>query len=120
MKNSNLHHWTKNDYKIIFFITKYNMNPIYFKNESEVSEFIGTTITSVKKMCSNFRHLLGLPNQLNHIKKLQQEVFDECNGKGFMELLLECRTIVDSKVNDMILLSKGVKKYQSIGIRELV
>lgn len=99
MKNqkTELHHWTLNDFKIIYFIVKYGFGLIWMKSDEEISDFIGTTTTSVKKMCSNFRHLMGKPNQLNHIKTLQQEVFDQYNGKTLAEFRDEIYEIIDQE-----------------------
>lgn len=99
MKNleKDLHHWTKNDYKLIYFICKYGFGLIWLKSEMDVSTFIGTTETSVKKMCSNFRHLMGQLNQLTHIKVLQQEIFDEYKNKPLCEFRNEIYEIIDQE-----------------------
>ena len=75
-----LHHWTKDDFMVTFFVTKYGHTGLYLKDTTDMKNFIGTTKNSITKMMSNFRHLLGEPNQLTHIKTLQQVVFDEFNN----------------------------------------
>lgn len=78
--NRQLHHWTKEDFMVTFFVTKYGHTGLYLKDSDDVKNFIGTSKNSVTKMMSNFRHLLGVPNQLSHVKTLQQVVFDEFNN----------------------------------------
>lgn len=88
------HTWTKEDYILTFFVTKYGTTGLYLKTDDDISKFIGTSKSSLTKMKSNFNHLLGLPNQLTHIKNLQQEVFEE-----FRTLDL---TTIKSKVKSII------------------
>ena len=118
MKNKRkLHKWTKKDYIMTFFITKYGTTLV---DENKVSQLIGTSTTSVKKMMSNFRHLMGVPNQLSHIKNLQYEVFSEYNQKPIGEYMTEVKGMTkwDDIERQMILERMGVKNYRLISRRE--
>lgn len=115
------HNWSKKDFILTFFVSKYGTDGIFMKTDKDLSTFIGTSVNSFNKMCSNFRHLLGIPNQLNHIKNLQWEVYEGYNNKSYIEYLNEVRTIVnqDEMTRKIILERKGVKNYRFIGRREL-
>lgn len=116
MKNQN-HHWSKEDYIVTFFITKYGTSGLYMRNDQTISSFIGTSVCSLKKMTSNFRHLLGVPNQLSHIKHLQQEVFNEYHKKPYMEFYHEVRNIVkqDETTRQLQLEKMGKTNYRLMG-----
>jgi len=119
MKNKRkLHKWSKNDYIITFFLSKYNK--VGKLTEKEISEVIGTSTESVKKMMSNFRHLMGYSNELSHIKNLQWEVYEEYNNKPMSEFFGEVRnmsSIIDRE-RKLMLNERGVKNYRFIGRRE--
>lgn len=114
------HNWSKSDYIVTFFITKYGTNGIYLNNETNISKFIGTSVESLKMMESNFRHLLGVPNQLGDTKPLQQRVYDEYNKKPFIEFWKEVKDIIrhDETTRDIFVSEKlGRKNYRFIGSR---
>lgn len=119
-KKRQLHHWTKEDFILTLFITKYGTSGLYMRDKESISKKIGTSVGSLTKMVSNLNHLLGKPNQLNHIKNLQQEVFNEYNNKPYLEYLNEVRSIVhnDEMSRQMIMERMGIKNYRFIGRRE--
>lgn len=118
MKNKRKNHkWTKSDYILTFFVTKFGTS--MFGTEKRISEMIGTSESSVKKMMSNFNHLLGKPNQLTHIKNLQYEVFSEYNNKCVGTYTQEVKSLTDwDNIQRQIILERmGVKNYRMIGQR---
>ena len=119
MKNKRKNHkWTKSDYILTFFVTKFGTS--MFGTEKRISEMIGTTESSIKKMMSNFNHLLGKPNHLSHIKNLQYEVFNEYHTKSISSYTQEVKSITDwdNIQRQMILERMGIKNYRMIGQRE--
>jgi hypothetical protein len=113
------HHWTKQDFILTFFVSKYGTSGLYLREDEVISHYIGTSVGSLKKMYSNFRHLLGKPNQLNHIKNLQQEVFDEYNNVSYGQYVTLVKNMINhDEISRQIMLEKmGKTNYRFVGKR---
>lgn len=108
--NITKHNWSKDDYILTFYVTKYGTTGLYLKNDDDVCNFIGTTKGSLTKMKSNFNHLLGLPNCLNHIKNLQSEVFEEYNQVPLMIFRNTVKTIINQDKVELERIFKGMNR----------
>lgn len=101
------HNWSKDDYILTFYVTKFGTTGLYLRNDDDISKFIGTTKASFVKMKSNFNHLLGLPNHLYQVKNLQVEVFEEYNNMSLLLFRDKVKSIIGQ---DKIELDRIFKK----------
>lgn len=115
------HQWSKEDFMVTFFVTKYGYTGLCTKDSDELKNFIGTSKNSLTKMKSNFRHLLGEPNNLSHIKTLQQIVFDEYNNidvSSFKDSVKKILKQDERELNKIFLsMGKNPSKMKKIGHR---
>ena len=116
-----LHSWTKDDLTLCFYYTKYGIKNLYYNTEKQISDFIGTSVVSLKKQSMNFRFLMGKDTQvLSDYSKLQKEVFENLNGLGQLQVLDMVKKIINQdelvRMDLFKKLGKDVSKYRLVGV----
>lgn len=120
MKNSTLHHWTKQDYMLLFYIVKFGTSGIHLKTITDLLKYYkDTTVGSITKHKLNFLFLMG-KRGLRDVKNLQMEVFNEYNSKSYVDFQREIHIIIneDEKNRERSVIRMG-RLYTYQGRREV-
>jgi len=120
MKNSNQHHWTKEDYILLFYICKFGTSGIWLKTVDDLLKWYkDTTVGSITKHRLNFLFLMG-KRGLRDVKNLQQEVFNEYNTMSYGDFQREVHNIIneDDKNRERSVMRMG-RLYTYSGRREV-
>lgn len=100
MKKSNSNkNWTKQETELAYYVTKFECNGLGL-NERELCTYIlgNITVNCFKFQKANFNHLLNQEGfKLDHVSKLQLEVFEECKNLTITQLREKIKPFIKSQ-----------------------
>lgn len=114
-----LHEWSDDDTILALYFGKYKLKNLYFKTDKEMSDFIGTTTSSLIKGSMNMRFLCGYADKtLTDYSHQQKRIYDEYGKYGEYKLFCKVKEIInqDEVLRELEFkkLGKAYKSYKKI------